>query len=72
MELNTSEQIKILLKREKVRQKEMADALTARTGKIYTPGSFFQKMNRNTITHDEFIIIADILGYDVIVKKRDD
>ena len=70
MELNTTEQIKLMLKREKYMQKDMAHALTERIGKKYTPGSFAQKMNRNTISHDEFVIIADILGYDVKVERR--
>ena len=70
MKLNATEQIKLMLKREKYMQKDMAFALTERIGKKYTPGSFAQKMNRNTITHDEFVIIADILGYDVKVERR--
>ena len=70
MELSASEQIKLLLKREKFKQKDMAIALSERLGKKYTPGGFAQKMNRNTISHDEFVIIADILGYDVKVERR--
>ena len=71
MKLSASEQIRLLLKREKYKQKELALALTEITGKKYTQGSLSQKMIRNSITHDEFIVIADILGYDVNVCKRE-
>ena len=70
MKLSASEQIRLLLKREKFKQKELVLALTEITGKKYTPGSLSQKLIRNSITYDEFVIIADILGYDVNVDKR--
>lgn len=71
MKLNATEQIRLLLKREIYKQKDLVVELSARTGKKYTQGSLSQKMIRNSISYDEFVIIADILGYDVKIERRD-
>lgn len=70
MDLKSSEIIRILLKREGLKQKELAEILSEKTGKNVTAGGFAQKMLRGSISYDEFVIIADILGYDVKVEKR--
>ena len=71
MELNSSEIIRVLLKREGIKQKELANTLAQRTGKNITAGSFAQKMLRGSLSYNDFVIIADILGYDVKVEKRE-
>ncbi len=70
MILSSTELVRLLLKREKYKQKDLADALTVRTGKKYTKGSLAQQVLRGSISYDEFVIIADILGYDVKIEKR--
>ena len=71
MILNAKEIIKLMLSREGMKQKDMAEILTKKTGKRYTAGSLSQKINRRTISYDEVILIADILGYDLNLQRRE-
>lgn len=71
MRLNAKEIIKIMLTREKYKQKDLAEVLTQKIGKKYTAGSLSQKINRGTISYNEVVMIADILGYDIELKQRD-
>jgi len=70
MKLNAKEVIKILLTREGIKQKDLAVTLTQKTGKKYTQGSLSQKIGRGTISYNEVVLIADLLGYDINVEKR--
>ena len=70
MILKAKELIKILLDREKVKQKELAEILTKNSNKKYTPGSLSQKINRGTISYNEVVMIADILGYEIKVERK--
>lgn len=70
MKLNAKEIIRILLSRENVKQKDLAEILTLKSGKKYTPGSLSQKINRGTISFNEVALIADILGYQINFDKQ--
>ncbi|MBO6257619.1 hypothetical protein J6N69_06245 [bacterium] len=70
MKLNAKEIIRILLSRENVKQKDLAEILTLKAGKKYTPGSLSQKINRGTISFNEVALIADILGYQINFDKQ--
>lgn len=70
MKLSAKEVIKLILSREKVKQKDLAVLLSKKTGKKYTAGSLSQKISRDSISYNEVSIIADILGYDVELTKR--
>ena len=70
MRLKAKEQIKVLLSQEGIKQKDLADTLTQKTGKKYTQGSLSQKIGRGTISYNEVMLIADILGYDINIEKR--
>lgn len=69
MELDAKEIIKVLLNRENMKQKVLAEMLTDKTGKTYTQGSLSQKINRGTISYNEMLLIADILGYKINIEK---
>jgi len=69
MKFYAREIIKILLTREAIKQKDLAQMLTQKIGKKYTPGSLSQKINRGTISYNEVVMIADILGYDINVER---
>lgn len=71
MILVAKEIIKILLKRENIKQKELAEILTQKNNKKYTEGSLSQKIVRGTISYNEVVQIADILGYDVKFERRE-
>ena len=70
MELNAKELIKVLLTRENFKQKDLAKELTKRIGKEYSPSGLAQKVSRGTISYNEVLVIADILGYKITVEKK--
>ena len=55
---------------EQIKQKDLAQILTEKTGKKYTSGSLSQKISRGTISYNEVAMIADILGYDINFEQR--
>ena len=44
--------------------------LTKKTGKTYTQTSFAQKLSRGTLSYNEVMTIAEILGYNVQYIKE--
>lgn len=70
MDLKAKELVKVLLSEQGVKQKELAQMLSERTGKPYTPGSLSQKTSRGTISYNEVRLIADILGYEIVVQRK--
>jgi len=70
MKLKAKELIKVLLSQENFKQKEIIAELNKICGEIYTPSNLSHKIGRGKITYDEVVLIADILGYDVKVVKR--
>ncbi len=72
MKLSTKELIKLLLTRERLTQKKLAELLTERTSKKYTPDGLSRKLSKGTFSYDEVVLIADILGYDIVAQHRED
>lgn len=72
MKLNAKELIKLLVTKEGLTQKKLTAILTERTGKKYSPDTFSRKINKGTITYNEIVNIADILGYDIKIEHRED
>lgn len=70
MRLKSRELIKVLLSQENVKQKEIVVELNKICGNKYTPSGLSHKIVRGTISYDEVVLIADILGYDINVTKR--
>ncbi len=70
MKVFAKELIKIMLENENYKQKDLAIELTKITGHTYTPNSLAQKIRRGTISYNEVVIIADILGYSLIASKN--
>ena len=70
MRLKAKEIIKILLSRGHVKQKDLANVLSERTGKKYTQGSLSQKISRGSVSYDEVALIADILGYEINFTEK--
>ena len=44
---------------------ELADALGKRYNKHYSVQNLSNKLNNETITHREMLVIADIIGYEL-------
>lgn len=53
---------------------ELAENLSKRLNKPYSMQNLSNKLRKETITHREMLLIADILGYDLkfVRKKKDD
>lgn len=63
MNLQAREQIKVLLAQKAMSLTELAKILTEKTNKKYTLSSLSQKLSRGTITYNEMLSIAGVLGY---------
>ena len=62
--------IKYLLNKEYMLQKDLSDKLNEKTGKKTKPANFSAKLKRQYLTYRELRYICDILGYDLIIQKR--
>ena len=71
MRLKVREQVKTLLSQEGLTQKELAAMLTTKTSKKYTQTSLAQKLHRGTLSYNEVMTIAEILGYDIQYIKQE-
>ncbi len=65
MKLQPKEQIKTLLAQKTIKQKDLANKMAEITGNNYTVKSFSAKLNRESFTYKEMLLIAEILGYDI-------
>ncbi len=70
MRLKVREQVKTLLSQEGIKQKDLVLMLSEKTGKKYTQTSLAQKLGRGSLTYNEVMIIAEILGYDIQYIKE--
>ncbi len=69
-ELNDSLLIKYLLSKEYMLQKDLSDKLNSITGKNTKPGNFSAKLKREYLTYRELRQICDLLGYNLIIEKK--
>ena len=67
--MTTREDIKSLLAKESMTITQIAEKMSAETGKSYTVKGISQKLSRNTLRYDEFKLIIKILGYEIDLKK---
>lgn len=65
MRLKAKEQVKVLLSQEGIKQKDLAEMMTKKTGHLYSATNISQKMSRGSLSYNEVMVIAEILGYDV-------
>ena len=67
---HVKKQIKILLLQEDLMLKELANEMSEKLKKNYSPSSLSHKISRNSITYSEMVCIAEILGYDIKFVKK--
>ncbi len=73
MKLQVKEQIKTLLVQEDIKLKELAAMITKKTGKKCAPDSLSHKLRRGSLTYNETLMIAELLGYEIaFLKKKDE
>lgn len=71
MQINSKNQVKLLLMLEDVKLKELVVKLSETTRKKYTSDGLSHKLSRGRLTYDEMLLIADILGYRIEFSKKD-
>lgn len=68
--MSVREDVKLLLAKEAVTMKSIAEKMKYRTGYPYNLKVLSDKLARKTLKYEEFKLITDILGYDIELKKR--
>ena len=72
MEMLVREQIKALLAQENIKMKELASKMQEKTDKNYSLQNLSHRFKRGTITYNEVLLMAKILGYKVKFEKEVD
>ena len=68
--ISVREDVKLLLAKEAVTMKSIAEKMKDRTGYPYNLKVLSDKLARKTLKYEEFKLITDILGYNIELKKR--
>ena len=71
MDNEVKRQIKVLLAQENIKAIELIKSLNEKFSSSYSSSSFSHKLKNGTITYKEMLNIANILGYEIIFKKKD-
>ena len=69
MKLQVKEQIKTLLAQEGILLKDLAAMISERTGKNCAPNVLSRKLTRGTLSYNETLMIAELLGYEISFNK---
>lgn len=65
MSLKVREQIKSLLAEKGMTMKTLAELLSVKANKKYSLANLSAKLQRGSLTYNEVVVIANILGYDI-------
>ncbi len=68
--MDTRQQIKHLLISSNLTMTELCGILSQKWGKDYSMQNLSSKLRRNTIKYCEMKDIFDVLGYEIIVRKK--
>lgn len=68
--MNAKEQVKVMIAREGITAKKLAEMLTEKTGKKYTQQSVLHKIFLSSFRYDEIKVIADLLDYQINITKN--
>lgn len=69
MNMNSKEQVKIMMVKEGLTAKQLAKLLVEKTGKHYTQQSILHKISLSSFRFDEVKIISELLGYKIRIEK---
>ena len=65
MIVNAQAQLKSFIALKGITQKQLVEILTKKTNRKYTSSSLSKRLSAGTITYNEMMIIADLLGFEV-------
>ena len=68
--MDIQEDIKILLLKNRMSLKKLAEEMTIRSGKKMLISSLSQKLSKETLRYSELKLICKILGYSIEYKKH--
>ncbi len=69
MKLRVREQIKTLLLQEGIYLKDLAQMISEKTGKYCAPNCLSRKLTRGTLSYNDTLMIAELLGYEISFNK---
>lgn len=70
MQMLVREQVKTLLAQEGIKMKDLAKKMEEISGRTYSLQNLSHRLRRGTLTYNEMLLIADILGYEISFKKN--
>ncbi len=70
MQMLVREQVKTLLAQEGIKMKDLAIKMEEISGRTYSLQNLSHRLRRGTLTYNEMLLIADILGYEISFKKQ--
>lgn len=70
MQMLVREQVKTLLAQEGIKMKDLAIKMEEISGRTYSLQNLSHRLRRGTLTYNEMLLIADILGYEISFKKN--
>ncbi len=68
--MNTKQQIKHLLVINEMTMTDLCKKMSERIGKPYTIHNISGKLYRDTIKYSEIKLLYDILGYELVLRKK--
>lgn len=68
--MTATEQVKILLAKEHLTAKQLVELLNKNIDKTFTHQGFLHKMHRESLRYNEVELIANLLGYEVKIEKK--
>lgn len=68
--MGVKEDIKILLVRECLTIKDLANKASQVSGEKYSSDSLYKKLNNSTMKYDEAKFLAGVLGYEIEFKRK--
>lgn len=63
--------VKFLLNKEYMLQKDLSEKLNELTGKNTKPANFSAKLKREYLTFKDLKNICEVLGYNLLIEKKD-
>ena len=68
--MSSKNELKILIMKEALTVQKLADMLSQKTGKTYTQRGLQNKIFLSSLNYDEMETIADLLGYEIKIEKK--
>ncbi len=68
--MSSNEEVRLLIVKEGLTVKKLANMLVEKTGRHYTQSSLQQKITASSLRYDEMEDIAELLGYEIKIERK--